>query len=106
MGYAVRVDGDRVAAAAAELSDVVEDLSRAGEATAVVLAGVAASTGGDALAAAARAAAADCRRGLDELAGLGAALAQATLEAAGEYLAVERLNARVWAVGGGTRWAP
>ena len=37
MGYAVRVDGDRVAAAAAELSDVVEDLSRAGEATACLL---------------------------------------------------------------------
>lgn len=106
MGYAVRVDGDRVAAAAAELSDIVEDLTRAADLTATVLQGVASSTGGAALAAAARAAAADSRRGLHDLAGLGEALARATREAAEDYRAVERLNTGVWVVGGGTRWAP
>lgn len=105
MGYVVSVDGDRVAASAAELSAVAEDVARAGETLARVLREVAAATGGPALAAAAEAAARQWQAGLGQIAGHGADLARATAEAAATYLAVEGLVAGAWARGG-PRWAP
>lgn len=105
MGYVVRVDGDRVAAAAAELAGVGEDLARAGEALARVLQAAAAATGGPALAGAAQDAARQWHTGMVVLAGHGADLARATAEAASTYLTVEELNTGAWSVGG-ARWAP
>lgn len=106
MGYAVRVDGDRVARAAGQLAEVGEDLSRAGEVMARVLQDVAAATGGAALAGAAGAAARQWHAGMERIAEHGAQLARATAQAAESYRAVESLNTGVWGVGGGTRWAP
>lgn len=106
MGYAVRVDGERVADAAAELAQVGEELTRAGEAMARVLTGVAAATGGAALAGAASLASRQWHGGMAGLAEHGAALARATARAAEDYRAVESINTSVWGVGGGTRWAP
>lgn len=106
MGYAVRVDGDRVAEAAAQLAGVGEDLTLAGEAMARVLQDVAAASGGAALAGAASMAARQWHAGMAELAEHGAALARASARAAESYRAVESLNTSVWGVGGGARWAP
>lgn len=106
MGYAVRVDGDRVVRAAAELAEVGEQLTLAGEALARVLQDVAAASGGAALAGAASLAAHQWHVGIDRIARRGEELARATAQAAEEYLAVESLNTSVWGVGGGTRWAP
>lgn len=106
MGYAVRVDGDRVAAAAADLAEVGEDLTRAGEAMARVLQEVASASGGAALAGAATTAARQWHGGMVRIAEHGAQLARATAQAAESYRAVESLNTSVWGVGGGTRWAP
>lgn len=106
MGYAVRVEGDRLAEAAAQLEEVGGDLAVAGEAMARVLHDVAAASGGAALAGAATSAARQWHAGLTGIAEHGAALARATAHAAQSYRAVESLNTSVWGTGGGSRWAP
>lgn len=81
MGCAVRVDGDRVVAAAARLAVVAQELTAAGEAMARVLQGVADSTAAAPLAGAATTAARQWRSGMGEVAAHGDQLARATAPA-------------------------
>lgn len=106
MGYAVRVDAGQLAASATELAGVGEDLARAGEALARTLRVVVGASPGAALATAAEEAARRWQAGLHEIAEHGADLAAQTAAAAEAYRDVEALTTSVWAVGGGTRWAP
>lgn len=93
MGYAVRVDTDRVAAAAAELGALHDDLERAGAALSRALRTVAGAAGHGVLAVSAEAAARQWQGGMVRVAGHGRDLARATLEAAELYRAAELLAA-------------
>lgn len=106
MGYDLRVDADQVAVSATELTGIGEDLARAGEVLARTLRVVVGASPGAALATAAEEAARRWQTGMHEIAEHGADLARQTAAAAESYRAVEALTTSVWAVGGGTRWAP
>lgn len=107
MGYVVRVDGDRVATAAARLTEVARELDAAGEAMATALRTVAGATGAVALAGASAGAARQWRGGMGLVAAHGEDLARATGAAADSYRAVEAGCAQVWGApaDGGARWA-
>lgn len=96
MGYAVRVDTDRVAAAAAELAAVHDDLERAGGALAQALRAAAGAAGNGVLAATAEAAAGQWQGGMVHVALHGRDLARATLEAAELYRTAELLATRAF----------
>lgn len=106
MGYAVRVDGDRVAAAAAQLSRVGEDLERAGEALARALRMAAGASGAGVLAQAADAAAGEWRAGMGRIAEHGRELGRQTGRAAEAYRAVESATTGVWGPRQGVRGLP
>ena len=97
MGYAVRVDGDHLDAAAAELARAAEALEEAAEGVARALGAVAAGCGGGLLAGAAQDAAGRWRGGLRQVAAHGRTLSGALREARSDYLEVERLLAGGWA---------
>ncbi|WP_131105174.1 hypothetical protein [Ornithinimicrobium sufpigmenti] len=103
MGYAVRVDADRVAAAATQLSALHDDLERAGGALAQALRAAADAAGRGTLAVTAEAAARQWQGGMVRVALHGRDLARATLEAAELYRTAELLTARAFRlpVGGG-----
>lgn len=96
MGYAMRVDADRVAAAAAELAALHEDLERAGGALAQALRTAAGAAGTGVLAATAEAAAGQWQGGVVSVAVHGRDLAQATLAAAELYRRAELLTTRAF----------
>lgn len=96
MGYAVRVDADRVAAAATQLSVLHDELERAGGALAQALRTAADAAGQGALAATAQAAAGQWQGGMARVALHGRDLARATLEAAELYRTAELLTARAF----------
>lgn len=98
MGYGVRVDTDRVAAAAAELARMHEDLERAGGALGQALRVVTGATGTGSLAAAAETAAGQWHGGMARVAEHGRELAAATLEAAELYRRAEQLATRAWSL--------
>lgn len=96
MGYAVQVDADRVAGAAAELAALHDDLDRAGGALSQALRAAAEAAGRGALAVTAEAAAGQWRGGMQQVVGHGRDLARAVVEAAELYRASELLVTRAF----------
>lgn len=96
MGYAMRVDADRVAAAAAQLGVLHDELEGAGGALAQALRTAAAAAGQGTLAATAEAAAGQWQGGMARVALHGRDLARATWEAAELYRAAELLMTRAF----------
>ena len=96
MGYAVRVDADRLAAAAAVLAAVHDDLERAGGVLAQALRAAAGAAGRGALATTAEAAAGQWQGGMARVARHGRELARATLETAQLYRDAELLAAQAF----------
>ncbi|QFG68946.1 hypothetical protein [Ornithinimicrobium pratense] len=96
MGYAVRVDADRVSAAATQLTALHDDLERAGGALAQALRAAAGAAGRGTLAATAEAVAGQWQGGMAEVALHGRDLARATMEAAELYRTAELLAARAF----------
>lgn len=106
MGYAVRVDGDHLDAAAGELVSAAEALEGAAEGIARALGAVATGGGGGLLAGAAQEAAGRWRRGLRQVAAHGRTLSVAVSEARSDYVEVERLLTGGWARGPWTGLVP
>ncbi|ANS80693.1 hypothetical protein SGUI_3297 [Serinicoccus hydrothermalis] len=108
MGHVVRVDGDRLAAAAQEQDGAGAALEEIAEGLARVLTMVAQGAGEGSLADTARAAAGHWRRGLREVGEQGRSLARATRQAREDYLVVEQLLTGGWrgAHSAPARWVP
>lgn len=106
MGYAVKVDSERVAAQGAELIRISGEVDQVAEAVGRILLAMAGAGGGGAVSLAAQGAASRWSATLARVAAQGSCLGQATQLAAQQYAEVERLHTGIWAVGGGTRWGP
>lgn len=106
MGYAVRVDGAHLEAAAAELTAAGGALEEIVEGLGHGLGLLASSAGGGLLTRAAQDASGRWRAGLREVAGQGESLADALRQARADYLEVERLLSGGWARGPRTGLVP
>ncbi|GAA4874705.1 hypothetical protein [Serinicoccus chungangensis] len=106
MGYAVRVDGEHLQAAAGELEAAGGALEEVADGLARALQGVAAAAGGGLLSRAATDAAGRGRCRVLEVAGQGECLARAVRQARADYLELERSLAGGWARSPRTGLAP
>ncbi|GEM_PF-5156193 len=106
MGYAVRVDGAHLDAAAGELAAAGGALEEIAEGVAHGLGLLASSAGGGLLTRAAQDASTRWRSGLREVAAQGDSLAAALRQARADYLEVERLLSGGWARGPRTGLVP